>query len=266
MSKFLRSDIGNNRKAIRLTIPSLARPRRADYLLMTKSAAASLSNTEDEYGLRIDDESNLIDFQRALEIIGKEHTSKKQRLSPRPGEAKPTWQSTAISSLDKSDRWVFGGKMQKLWPYDYGATSSQRRLTVVYADVFTDLGFEEEVDAKNEERINDRIRWKNNVAACKQGSLFAVIPLLQVMGAVVSSHLHSGVTHILCEMKSRKILKWTSTLPRSVFANSAAGALMHERLLSLEESAVLNGKKWEHVMLVSPEWVMETWDENSSHD
>jgi hypothetical protein len=257
--------VGNSRKSIKQTVPALARPRRADYLLMTKSAAASLNDTEDEYGIRTDDVSNMIDFQRALEIIGRQNTAKKQRLSPLPGEkeTQPTWQSTAISSFTEADKWVFGGQLQKKWPYTKGLASANHcQMTVVYPDVFCDVGFEEEKYANIQERSGGEARWVNDIVPGKQqGGIFAVLPLLEVMGAVVSTHLHSGVTHILCEMKSKKkILKWTSTLPRSVFANPEAGSLLHERLLSLEESAALSTRKWGDVMLVSPEWVEETWN------
>lgn len=231
---------------------------------MTKSASASLSNTEDEYGLRTEEESNMIDFQRALEIIGKENKAKKQRLSPRPGQRdkKPSWQSMAMSSLEESDRWVFGCTLQKLWPYKDTPTCGRTKLIVVYPDVFNNLGLEDEADAKNEESFSDGERWENNVSKGKhQGSIFAVLPLLQTMGAIVSSHLHNNVTHVLCEMKSKKVLQWTSTLPRSVYSDPEAGALLHERLTSLEESAVLSGNEWSDVMLVSPLWVEEKWKE-----
>lgn len=88
-------------------MPTLIRPRRSDYLLMTKSAATSLNDTEDEYGLRTDDICNMIDFARALEIIGRQNATKKQCLSPRVIEVSSTWQSVANTSFPVSDRWVF---------------------------------------------------------------------------------------------------------------------------------------------------------------
>ena len=133
--------------------------------------------------------------------------------------------------------------MQKLWPYKEDTSDSRYQLTVVYPDVFVDLGFEEEADTVNEGNSGDSERWENSLVGGKHlGSTFAVLPLLQVMGAVVTTHLHNGVTHILCELRSKKILRWTSTLPRSVFADPKCGSLLHERLLSLEESAALSGR------------------------
>ena len=245
-------------------MPSLAQPRRAEYLLMTKSTSVFLNDTEDEYGVRINDLSNAIDFRRALEIIDRQHVSKKRRLLSLQGDkaAKHNWLSTATSNFDRFDCWVFRGKLQKLWPYEKDADwSKEFKFTVVYLDVFINTGFEEEVDARNEELHGNTVRWDTNVATNKQyGSELAVLPLLQIMGAVVSAHLHDGVTHILCEMKSKQIMKWTSTLPRSIFANTETGSLLHERLLFLEESAALSGKKWRDVMLISPEWVEGTWN------
>lgn len=256
MSKYLKSAAANNQESIKQIMPTLIRPRRSDYLLMTKSAATSLNDTEDEYGLRTDDSSNMIDFQRALEIVGSQNSTKKQRQSPRVAEVSPTWQSIANTTFAESDRWVFGCKLQKLWPKD---SSDSRCQLIVYPDVFVDLGFEEESDAVNE---GDSGRWKNSVAGGKrQGSALAVLPLLQVMGATVTTHLHHGVTHILCELRSKKILKWTSVLPRSVFADSKSGSVLHERLFSLEESATIGGRDGINVMLVSPEWVEEQWNE-----
>ncbi|KAL3784062.1 hypothetical protein HJC23_013277 [Cyclotella cryptica] len=253
--KILKCTAGHDKESIKQKMPVMARPRRSDYLLMTKSAATALNDTEDEHGLRIDEVSNMIDFKRALEVVGRNNSAKRQRVSPLNTKATSTWQSTAISSIEECDRWVFRCKLQKLWPYKKDSTS-RCRLSVVYPDVFIDVGLEEEEDAGNDENNSNGSRWDNSVARGKrQGSVLAVLPLLQVMGAEVATHLHSGVTHILCEMKSKSVLKWSSTLPRSVFANIKAGSLLHQRLLSLEESAALSGKEWTDVMLVSPEWV-----------
>eukprot|EP00804_Cyclotella_cryptica_P012640 CCRYP_016902-RD/>CCRYP_016902-RD protein AED:0.15 eAED:0.15 QI:2735/0.7/0.63/1/0.6/0.63/11/0/583 len=253
--RFFEMGAGHDKESIKQKMPVMARPRRSDYLLMTKSAATALNDTEDEHGLRIDEVSNMIDFKRALEVVGRNNSAKRQRVSPLNTKATSTWQSTAISSIEECDRWVFRCKLQKLWPYKKDSTS-RCRLSVVYPDVFIDVGLEEEEDAGNDENNSNGSRWDNSVARGKrQGSVLAVLPLLQVMGAEVATHLHSGVTHILCEMKSKSVLKWSSTLPRSVFANIKAGSLLHQRLLSLEESAALSGKEWTDVMLVSPEWV-----------
>eukprot|EP00804_Cyclotella_cryptica_P017290 CCRYP_019569-RA/>CCRYP_019569-RA protein AED:0.15 eAED:0.15 QI:2748/0.77/0.7/1/0.66/0.7/10/0/599 len=223
--RFFEMGAGHDKESIKQKMPVMARPRRSDYLLMTKSAATALNDTEDEHGLRIDEVSNMIDFKRALEVVGRNNSAKRQRVSPLNTKATSTWQSTAISSIEECDRWVFRCKLQKLWPYKKDSTS-RCRLSVVYPDVFIDVGLEEEEDAGNDENNSNGSRWDNSVARGKrQGSVLAVLPLLQVMGAEVATHLHSGVTHILCEMKSKSVLKWSSTLPRSVFANIKAGSL-----------------------------------------
>ena len=91
-----------------------------------------------------------------------QNAAKKQHLLAQSDQQsrKPTWQSTAISSLDEHDCWVFGGKLQQLWPYNRKVSLDAHHFIVMYpAVIFADTGFEEEMDARNEEILSSRTRW-----------------------------------------------------------------------------------------------------------
>lgn len=264
VSKFLNS-LGSNasldEKSIKKYWPTLARPRRSDYLVMTKAAATSLNDVEDDYGLRINELSNFTDFQRALEEVGRQ-TSKRQRLSLHTEIARP-WQLSVLNDFDESDRSIFGGKLQALWPYAEKASTPGTSLTIIYPDLFVKLGLEDEERVKMED-VNETQsrRWDEVPQSKKLGPIAASLPLAKVMGAIVTPHLHSGVTHVLCEMKRNKSLAWSSTLPRNVFTDPTAGSRLRERLLSLEESATFDRRSHKGVLLVTPEWLEEKWGEN----
>ena len=71
------------------------------------------------------------------------------------------------------------------------------------------------------------------------------------------THLHNGVTHVLCDLQRHKILKWSSRHPVSVYSDAESGSRLHERLIALEEISV----EWPGVLLVSPAWLEDKWNE-----
>ena len=166
-----------------------------------------------------------------------------------------------MTNLEESERWVFRGKAQKLWPYQKDEPTTGALLCTLYPDLFLELGFEEESDVKREEGKDDEaIRWED-AAEIKNGAVAAALPLATAMGAIVTPHLHNGVTHVLCELKRHKSLVWSATLPRSIFSDPEYGARLHERLISLEDSACMKRQQRKTVLLVSPEWMDEKWSE-----
>ena len=127
-----------------------------------------------------------------------------------------------------------------------------------------ELGFEEEADVKREEgKDGEAIRWED-AAEIKNGAVAASLPLATAMGAIVTPHLHSGVTHVLCELKRHTVIEWKATLPRSIFSDPEYGARLHERLISLEDSAGLKRQRRRTVLLVSPAWMDEKWASDST--
>lgn len=222
---------------------------------MSDTAKTTLHATEDEFGLRINATASSIDFARALEEVGRQKTLKRAN-----GEL--PWQSHAMNSFNGSERWVFGGRAQKLWPYAKHAGENSA-VCILYPDLFNDLGLEEKEDADKEAlRSGVSPRWKDAVDGSKSlGQVTATLPLAKALGAIVTPHLHIGVTHVLCDLKRHKMLKWSSMHPLSIYSNAQSGSHLHERLISLEESAALDGDSDFSVLLVSPDWLEEKWNE-----
>lgn len=238
--------------------PSLRYPRRSDYLLMSPAVEKSLLHSEDSFGLLVNESVTSNDFQRALEEVRYQtlttQSTNKDNLHNRKvsSHSNLPWQESALNFFKTEERWVFGGQLQTLWPYHKDPCKSTESLVILYPDIFSNFGSEEIENSK--QSPNDR--EGDIIASRAMGQISSVLPLVKIMGAVVASHLHSGVTHVLCELKKHKILEWVITLPRSVYADDSSGMLLHKRLMSLEEMAP-NDKK--SILLVTPEWVREMW-------
>ena len=246
------------RKSIKEKCPGMASPRYSDFLVMAESAKANLQQTEDRFGMRINDICNDIDFDRALEEVRGQRGAKKEESH---SQIIP-WQTNAMTEFDELERWVFRGQAQKLWPYQKDVQNTAgSSLCVLYPDLFEDPGFDEETDARREHGSDgESFRWED-ASEIKNGAVAASLPLATAMGAIVTPHFHNGVTHVLCQLKRHKFLKWTATLPRSIFSDSECAARLHERLISLEDSAGLKRQRRQTVLLVSPAWVDEKWSE-----
>jgi len=223
---------------------------------MSDTAKSTLQSSEDEFGLQINKIASSLDFARALKEVGRQKSMKSVQVP---------WQIHAKNSFDDNERWIFGGNAQKLWPHGkYAAVNSS--MCILYPDLFNDLGLEEEDEADKEAlSTGSSLRWKDSMEKKSLGKVAATLPLAKALGALVSPNLHSGVTHILCDLKRHKMLKWSSMHPLSIFSDTESGSRLHERLISLEESAALDraSKREEsHVLLVSPDWLEEKWNEN----
>ncbi len=86
----------------------------------------------------------------------------------------------------------------------------------------------------------------------------SVLPLARVMGALVTPRLHTGVTHILCELgKGRDFVVWTTTTEPSCFRDPARGQQVLNRLVKIDW-----GSAGSHtVSLVSVKWIRDMWNE-----
>ena len=120
---------------------------------------------------------------------------------------------------------------------------------------------EEEDEVNGMSCVGESPRWKDAMESKRLEEVAAVLPLAKALGAIITHHLHGGVTHVLCDLKRHKMLKWSSIRPLSVFADAESGSRLHERLISLEESATLGGDIDKAVFLVSPDWMEEKWNE-----
>ncbi len=261
VSKFLKNldnDASGYEKSIKKDWPSLAQPRRSDFLVMSDDAKTSLQATEDEYGLHINQIASPLDFARAFEEVGRQKSRKNRK------RALPSidWQSQATKCLADNERWIFGGKVQKLWPYGEHADANSS-MCILYPDLFADLGLEEEeMVNKGSPSTGPSPCWNDVAESRRSGNVAAALPLARALGAVVTPHLHGGVTHVLCDLRRHKALKWSSLRPPSVFSDADSGARLHERLVSLEKSASLGRRASDgSVYLVSPDWLEEKWNE-----
>ena len=256
VSQFLTSlnDVSSsNRLTIKNDWPSLASPRASDFLAVSDTAKSNLQSTEDIYGLRINEIAGSLDFCRALEEVGRH----RQKQCLKGDEGKP-WQLIAFLNFKDNERWIFGGKLQKLWPYSKH-TDEDASKCILYPDLFDDLGYEDEVDANKESLVfNESPRWEEDIMESKSlGYVAATLPLAKALGALVTPHLHSGVTHILCDLVRHKMLKWSSRHPLTIYSDPQSGSRLHERLISLEEISA----DWPGVLLVSPTWLEDKWNE-----
>jgi hypothetical protein len=233
--------------------PSLAHPRRSDFLIVSDIARTSLRKSEDDYGLQISEVAGTLDFVRALKEVGRQCQQIVNRVDGVP------WQVRALNNFEESERWVFGGKVQKLWPYQKHLDTNCS-ICILYPDMFKDLGFEEQEDASKEAlKFTESPRWKDVIESKSLGKLAASLPLAKALGAIVTPHLHSGVSHVLCDLNRRQ-LKWSSMHPISIYSDAESGSRLHERLITLEE---ILGPDWPGVFLVSPVWLEETWNKES---
>jgi len=252
-------DSSGYERTIKNDWPHLAEPRRSDFLVMSDAAKTNLQSSEDDYGLRINQIAKPLEFGRALEEVGRQMSIMKKRR----GDDTTPWQTLAMNSFDENERWVFGGKIQKLWPYSKEARSTmddddEKALFILYPDLFDDLGFEEQEDVdKESSRVVVSPRWQETMASKKLGKVNAALPLAKALGAIVTPHLHSGVSHVLCDLRKHKTIKWSSMHPLTIYSDIESGKLLNERLDSLEESAAISRSGGRSVMLVSPEWLEE---------
>lgn len=72
------------------------------------------------------------------------------------------------------------------------------------------------------------------------------------MGALVTPHLHSGVTHIICDLKDGlESLAYHGNVSDDAFKNMNRGKRLVDRLKEFEVPI--------HVTFVSPKWVRSLW-------
>jgi hypothetical protein len=96
---------------------------------------------------------------------------------------------------------------------------------------------------------NDSSRWENKLrSGLGVSRLQSTIPLAKAMGAVVTCHLHSGVTHILCNLsKGEKSLEWSRKLTSSIFDDVETGESLLFYMIQCSFHLPVH--------LVSPEWI-----------
>lgn len=171
----------------------------------------------------------------------------------------PSWQYAATKQLKFEELWVMDCGNQPLWPYKRDQTRGDASKVVLYPDVFGgDFGDElSSLPAGGDFAINDGGRHVSKES--RFGVITPAIPLARVCGAYVTSHLHVGVTHVMCDLKekSNRIVEYRSGLTTEmVFRYPSDGKRILDRLRILEPRRIER-----HIIyLVSPDWLrMDVW-------
>jgi hypothetical protein len=159
-----------------------------------------------------------MDLMRALQEIGGRETesSSVRRYLP--------WQYTGYYFMSLQDRWALSSRHQALWPYRSGETSKEGVKVVLYPDVFR-RGF----GTRDEEEVIKEVlsgfkseRWRDNVDESFD-QILSSLPLARAVGGgyVVTPHLHTGVTHIMCCLKyTNESLVYHSSIAVDVWLQS----------------------------------------------
>ena len=239
----------------------LVGPRSCDYLIMSKATEAKFAVTEDKFGDPLLADSTMLGLLRALTKVqeSKEKCQAKEIFSCEtiifPSGTSLLLQSPAnCDRLDREDNWVLSGKRQYFSPfllnYQNGKVSGgyhSRPITVLYPDVFGDdfgLADSEQVSAAE---------GMQRAALTDEVRLAALIPMVESMGAFVTTHLHEKVTHILCELKYHDSIEWNESLPIELFVHPN----LHLKLIKMSKDY---SQKFQ---LISPIWVRKKWAEAS---
>lgn len=154
-------------------------------------------------------------------------------------------------------KWTISGHRQKFIDTNKKENDPTKYFMVVYPDLFQedDFGFMNARDAL-EDQMRDLAssRWKNIKKVHLMNDISSVLPLLAAMGAHTTPHLHSGVTHVLCHLKSSEPQIWRPGASNDIFSDQNRAAFINSRLLALTEV-------WQDmdVTLVSPAWVRKQW-------
>jgi DNA ligase-4 len=181
--------------SIKYTHPELLKPSRHYYLLASSS---SFKRGEEVFGISTKDVCTLIDFKRGLEAVAnhrRRDNEKRARLNQESPDAVP-WQYRALNVVQPELRWSVATPFQKLWPFTKDSGSAGDAV-VIYPDLFgQDFGEKRSQDAQS----NGRLDQISNAAS----AIESVLPLARLLGAQVTTHLHEGVTHVLCQLDTDK--------------------------------------------------------------
>ncbi len=256
-------DEGDETLCIKTKKPEMLIPKPSDYLL-----SSEVLDSDNLFGLSEASEITLISLKRSLDAIRQQVIRLDGQSNKRGKPARPVpipWQYEAMRSLSTNARWVMGGTFQTLWPFtrDLEETKEEVRPVVIYPDVFLgSFGLSFEAEATDQVLSGEvSAQWNEQDMHVLDASMESAISLARTMGALVTPHLHNGVTHVLCSMSSGVETKvWnryadagyddTENNLKAVFRYPTRGKRLVERLQSLDVR---------QIQLVSPSWVRSQW-------
>ena len=188
----------------------------------------------------------LFSLNRPLSIIEMELALTATNEQNRP------WQFSV--DLKEEERWVLSSRFTPLWPYynvDDLVDKNLRESSsiTIYPDVFSSFGFSSEKDVVDEILAGVKsARWKN--VDVNSEAIMSVVPLVSVMGGLITPHLHSGVTHIICPLKEDTELSYEEGVTSlDIFACQERGQYLLD---------YLHGKSLfqrNTIKLISADWV-----------
>jgi hypothetical protein len=234
--------------------PAMLTPTIFDYLV-------TAGNSEPCFG----ELSSFTMLRRAMDIVSSSKRKSLENLNMDTAPPKKTrqWQTIALDALNRDERWIMSCGHQPLWPYtNKGGDSKVAAAVILYPDVFgSDLGLLSKSGttiARSAEIGADDARWKRADSTLQSNGIASVLPLARVMGALVTPHLHAGVTHVVCELEEgTDFVVWTTTTEPSCFRDPARGQQVLNRLVKIDW-----GSAGSHtVSLVSVIWIREMWNE-----
>ncbi len=250
------------------------RPRRHDFLFLTKEKENHLFGSEDESGLLLWNDSDELTFRRALNEVNRKRQKQVQTQSSHLSLFKvksdsphrplsiscPTssWQRKALSALDGDERWIFSSKYQKLWSYDKNSSKKQIQTpAVVYPDIFgIDFGFKCLSTTKDYDE-QTKSRWKHIIDSTND--VASVLPLVRSMGATITPHLHSKVTHILGTFRSLEDIVALDDI-ELIHQYHFNGNELYKRLLELKTTKVgTYNDSPVPISLISTDWIRNQW-------
>jgi len=232
---------------IKETSPELLEPSVLDYLARTESTEAALINGT---GLSLDNLESVSMIKRALDVVEESKRKGTKRLRRIEGP----WQYTSVEYLEKDSRWILSCDVQSLWPYRPVGSARVSSVVVLYPDLFgIDFGLDDESEAIDSVLCStESRRWDSLSVAKKSSQIAAVLPLARAMGALVTLHLHDGVTHVLCDLKSdMQQIKYGDDVVATHFRDPVGGQRLLDRLHATSDRRIPGLK------LVSPDWVRD---------
>jgi len=146
---------------------------------------------------------------------------------PGNNERNRPWQFKGLVDLKKEERWILSSLFTPLWPYYSDGDlmdeiHRENKSVVLYPDVFSDFGFSSEKDLADETlKCGKSTRWNNVVVDSDE--IMSVCPLVSVMGGLITPHLHSGVTHIICLLKEDTELSYKDVTSLDIFSCQKRG-------------------------------------------
>jgi hypothetical protein len=250
--RWLSKDNAGGTNSIKDEDPAMLKPTIFDYLV-------TAGNSEPCFG----ELSSCTMLRRAMDIMSsfKRKSLENVNVDATPLKKSRKWPAIALDALNPDERWILSCGHQPLWPYTTkGYDSKVAAVVILYPDLFGfDFGLLSETSiARNAEIGAVDARWKRADSTPQSNGIASVLPLARVMGALVTPRLHTGVTHILCELREgTDFVVWTTTTEPSCFRDLATGQRLLNRLVKLDTDRAAS-----HVVsLVSVKWIREMWDE-----